>query len=99
MVRTPPINDRIQELAQAIEGLDVDILQQIVGRAVVKHGLELVNKVDRVHYYEPREPGQNTSPFDANDVLQASQVIVQQLAEKGMFKGNIPKLDNFNGDS
>ena len=37
-------HDRTQELVQAIEGLDVDMLQQIVGRAVVKHGLELVNK-------------------------------------------------------
>ena len=31
-------------------------------------------------------------------MLQASQVMVQQLVEKGMFKGSIPKLDNFNGD-
>ena len=31
-------------------------------------------------------------------VLQASQVMVQQLVEKGMLKGSIPKLDNFNGD-
>ena len=33
-------HDRIQELAQAIEGLNVDMLQHIVGRAIVKHGLE-----------------------------------------------------------
>ena len=39
-------HDRMQELVQAIEGLDVDMLKQIVGRAVVKHGLELVSKVD-----------------------------------------------------
>ena len=31
-------------------------------------------------------------------MLQASQVMVQQLVEKGMLKGSIPKLDNFNGD-
>ena len=31
-------------------------------------------------------------------MLQASQVTVQQLVEKGMLKGSIPKLDNFNGD-
>ena len=91
-------HDKKQELAQAIEGLDVDILQKIVGRAVVKHGLELVNKMDRVHYHEPREPEQNTSHLDPNDVLQASQVMVQQLVEKGMLKGNISKLDNFNED-
>ena len=35
----------MQELVQAIEGLDVDMLQQTVGRAVITHGLELVNKV------------------------------------------------------
>ena len=45
-------HDRIEELAQAIEGFDVEILQQIVGRAAVKHGLELVNKVDRVHCHD-----------------------------------------------
>ena len=37
-------HDRMQELVQAIEGLDVDVLQQIVGRAAVKHGLELMNR-------------------------------------------------------
>ena len=89
---------RIKELAQAIEGLGVDILQQIVGRGVVKHGLELVNTVDRVYYYELREPEQNISHLDLNGVLHASQVMVQQLVEKGMLKGNIPKLDNFNGN-
>ena len=31
-------------------------------------------------------------------MLQASQVMVQQLVEKGMLKGSIPKLDNFSGD-
>ena len=31
-------------------------------------------------------------------MLQASQVMVQQLVEMGMLKGSIPKLDNFNGD-
>ena len=31
-------------------------------------------------------------------MLQASQVMVQQLVEKGMLKGIIPKLGNFNGD-
>ena len=42
-------HDRIEELVQAIEGLDVDMLQHIVGRAVVKHGLDLVNRVDHCH--------------------------------------------------
>ena len=32
-------------------------------------------------------------------MLQASQVMVQQLVEKGILKGSIPKLDNLNGDS
>ena len=44
----------MQELVQVIEGLDVDMLQQIVGRAVIKHALELVNKVD--HGHDQREP-------------------------------------------
>ena len=91
-------HDRIQELAQAIEGLHVYILQQIVGRAAVKHGLELVHKVDRVHYHDQKEPECNTSHLDPSDVLQSSQVMVLQLVEKGMLKVNIPKLDNFNGD-
>ena len=39
------------------------------------------------------------SHLDQKGVLQASQVMVQQLVEKGMLKDSIPKLDNFNGDS
>ena len=89
-----PPHDKIQELVQAIEGLDVDMLQQIVGRAVIKHGMELVNKVDHDH----REPVHDMSHLNQEGMLQASQVMVQQLVEKGMVKLTIPKLDNFNGD-
>ena len=53
-ISTP--HDRIQELGQAIEGLNVDMLQQIVGRAVVKHGLELVSKVDHGNDQRVLEP-------------------------------------------
>ena len=45
-----------------------------------------------------KKPEHNTSHLDPNDMLRASQVMVQQLVEKGMLKGSIPKLDNFNGD-
>ena len=45
-----------------------------------------------------REPEHNLTHLDQEGVLQASQVMVQQLVEKGMLKGSIPKLDNFNGD-
>ena len=89
-------HDRIQELVQAIEGLDVDMLQQIVRRAVVKHCLELVIRED--HGYEQRVLEPNMSHLDQEGMLQASQVMVQQLVEKSMLKGTIPKLDNFNGD-
>ena len=89
-------HDRMQELVQTIEGLDVDMLQQIVGRAVVKYGLDLVNKVDHGHDQRVLEP--NRSHLDQEGMLQASQVMVQQLVEKGMLKGTIPKLDNFNCD-
>ena len=88
-------HNRMQELVQAIEGLDVDMLQQIVGRAVVKQSLELVNK-DHGHEQRVLEP--NMSHLDQEVMLQAIQVMVQQLVEKGMLKGTIPKLDNFNGD-
>ena len=89
-------HDRMQELVQAIEGLDVDMIQQIVGRAVVKHGLELVIKVDHGNYQRELEP--NMSHLVQEGMWQASQVMVQKLVEKGMLKGTIPKLDNFNGD-
>ena len=89
-------HDRMQELVQAIEGLDVDMLQHIVGRAVIKHGLELVNKEGHGHEQRVLEP--NMSHLDQEGMLQASQVMVQQLVGKGMLKGTIPKLDNFNGD-
>ena len=86
----------MQELVQAFEGLDVHMLQQIVGRTVVKHVLELVSKVDHDNDQRVFEP--NMSNLDQEGMLQASQVMVQQLVEKGMLKGTIPRLDNFNGD-
>ena len=60
-------HDRIQELVQAIEGLDVDMLQQIFGRAFVKHGLELVNRVDHGHEQRVLEP--NMSHLDPEGML------------------------------
>ena len=91
--------DRMQELVHAIEGLDLDILQHVVGKAVLKHGLELIPTKPRgMQYDEQREPEHNLTHLDQEGVLQASQVMVQQLVEKGMLKGSIPKLDNFNGE-
>ena len=91
-------HDRMRESVQAIEGLDLDLLQHIVGRAIVRHGLELVPKSDKIQYHDQKEPEHNLSHLDQEGVLQASQVMVQQLVEKGMLKGSIPKLDSFNGD-
>ena len=92
-------HDRMQELVHAIEGLDLDILQHVVGKAVLKHGLELIlAKPSGIQYHDQREPEHNLTHLDQEGVLQASQVMVQQLVEKGMLKGSIPKLDNFNGD-
>ena len=92
-------HDRMQELVHAIEGLDLEILQHVVGKAILKHGLELVpTKPNKIQYHDHKEPEHNLSHLDQEGVLQASQVMVQQLVEKGMLKGSIPKLDNFNGD-
>ena len=59
-------------MAHATEGLDSDMLQQIIGRAVIKHGFELVNKSERSN-----EPELNLSHIDTEGVLQASQVMVK----------------------
>ena len=91
-------HDRMHELAQAIEGLDLNLLQHIVGKAIVKHGLELVPKTEKIQYHDQKESEHNLSHLDQEGVLQASQVMVQQLVKKVMLKGSIPKLDNFNGD-
>ena len=91
-------HDRMHELIQAMEELGVDMPQKIVGKAAIRHGLELVHRTDKNHYPEQKEPEHNLSHFDQEGVLQASQVMVQQLVEKGMLKGSIPKLDNFNGN-
>ena len=91
-------HDTMQDLVHAIEGLDLDLFQHIVGKAIVKHGLELVPKSDKIQHHDQKEPEHNLSHLDQEGVLQASQVMVQQLVEKGMLKGSIPKLDNFNGD-
>ena len=82
-------HNRLHELVQAIEGLDVDMLQKIVGRTAIKHGLELVHRADKEHYHEQKEPEHNLSNLDQKGVLQAIQVMVQQLVEKGMLKGSI----------
>ena len=61
--------------------------------------MELVpTRPDKIQYHDQKEPEHNLSHLDQEGVLQASQVMVQQLVEKGMLKGSIPKLDNFNGD-
>ena len=92
-------HDRMQELVHAIEGLNLEVLQHIVGKAIIKHGLVLVpTKPDKIQYHDQKEPEHNLSYLDQEGVLQASQVMVQQLVEKAMLKGSIAKLDNFNGD-
>ena len=50
------------------------MLQQLVGTAALKHGLELASKADRVHNQDQREPEHIS--LDSNDVLWASQVMV-----------------------
>ena len=55
------------------------MLQHTVGRAVVKHGLELVNRLDHDHEKRVLEP--NMSHLDQEVMLQSSQVMVQQLVE------------------
>ena len=50
-------HDRMQELVHAIEGLDLDVLQHIVRKAIIKHGLELVpTKPDKIQYHDQKEP-------------------------------------------
>ena len=90
--------DSMQQLVQIMEGLDVNIFQQIVGKAADKHGFEFRHKSERIPYYGQKEIVPDTQYLNQQDVLQANQVMVQQLVEKGVLKGNIPKLDNFNGD-
>ena len=86
-------------MVHAIEALDLEILQHVVGKAILKHGLELApSKPKKIQYHDQKKSEHNLSHLDQEGVLHASQVIVQQLVEKGMLKGSIPKLDNFNGD-
>ena len=48
-------HDRMQDLVHAIEGLDLDVLQHIVGKAIIKHGLELVpKKPDKIQYHDQK---------------------------------------------
>ena len=92
------MHDSIQQLVQLIEGLDVNIFQQIVGKAANKHVFEFIPKSESVLYHHQKEIEPDTPYLNQQEVLQASQVIVQQLVEKGVLQGNIPKVDNFNGD-
>ena len=89
----------MQELVHTIEDLDLDVLQHIVGKAILKHGLELApTEPDQIQYHDQKEPEHSLSHLDQEGVVQASQMMVQQLVEKGMLKDSIPKLDNFNGN-
>ena len=55
-------HDRMQELVHAIEGLDLDILQHVVGKAILKHGLELApTKPNKIQYHDQKEPEHNLS--------------------------------------
>ena len=49
-------HDRMQDLVQAIKGLNLDLLQHIVGKAVVKHGLELVPRSNKFQYHDQQPP-------------------------------------------
>ena len=70
-------HDRMQELVHTIEGLDLDILQHVVEKAIIKNGLELVpTKPNKIQYHDQKEPEHNLSHFDQEGVLQASQVMV-----------------------
>ena len=76
-------HDRMQELVHAIEGLDLDILQHVVGKAIIKHGLELIPaKPSGIQYHDQKEPEHNLTHLDQEGVLQTSQVMVQQLVER-----------------
>ena len=66
-------HDKVHELVQTMEGLDVNIFQHIVGRAVLKHGLEFVAKGERESYHDQREIDHGTSHLNPEGVLQASQ--------------------------
>ena len=71
----------------------------LLEKLLSKHGLELIPaKPSGIQYHDQKEPEHNLTHLDQEGVLLASQVMVQQLVEKGMLKGSIPKLDNFNGD-
>ena len=80
-------HDRMQELVHAIEGHDLDILQHVVEKAIIKHGLELVpTKPNKIQYHDQKEPEHNLSHLDQGGVLQACQVMVQQLVERACLK-------------
>ena len=47
--------DSMQQLVQIMEGLDVNIFQQIVGKAANNHGFEFRLKSERIPYYDQKE--------------------------------------------
>ena len=57
-----------------------------------------MNKTAKVQYHGQKEPKHNLSHLDQEGVLQASQVMVQQLVEKGMLNGQYSQIGNFKGD-
>ena len=53
--------DKVHELIQVIEALDMKVFKQIVGRAALKHGLKFTPKGERVVYHDQREVDHGTS--------------------------------------
>ena len=49
-------HDRMQELIHAIEGLDLEILQHVVGKAILNHGLELApSKPYKIQHHDQKK--------------------------------------------
>ena len=86
----------IDTLVHALNKLGHELLQQVVGKAIAKHGLQ----IQPSPISKPVELTQSpeVSHMDPEGMLHASQLMVQHLIEKGVLKGSIPKLDNFNGE-
>ena len=90
---TPRKQSQVEQAIDILSHQDPDVLVRVVRGLVNRHelGIRLEDSRNASDCHGP-PPIPHTESF-----VQASQILVREMAEKGVLRGNIPKLDIFAG--
>ena len=90
---TPKKPTQVEQAVDVISRQDPTIIDGVVKGLIDRHGLGVRFEDQRVS-----SDSHGPSAFTpADSFVQASQILVREMAEKGVLRGNIPKLDIFAG--